>query len=60
MKFQITVERRQFATNDEYVGVFELRNGAYMQHRGTSQTPRFRSEQQFRRYVQRMLTTLNF
>lgn len=55
MRYQIVVKGRQFAVNNEFCGVFELRDGAYVQHRGTSQTPRFKSEQHFRRYVQAML-----
>lgn len=55
MKFQIVVRGRQFATNREGCGVFELRGGAYMQHRGTGQSGPFASEASLRRYVQRML-----
>ena len=55
MHYKITVKGRTFATNDENDGVFELIRGAYQQHRGTSQTPKFQSEAQFRRYVQEML-----
>lgn len=55
MKFQILIKTRQFATNKEGCGIFELINGAYIQHRGTSQTPVFKNAGQFRRYIQRML-----
>lgn len=55
MTLQITVKGRQFACSPEHDGVFELISGAYVQHRGTSQTPAFRDEAHFRRYVQRML-----
>lgn len=55
MKNQITVKGRQFATNAEGEGVFELIGGAYRQHRGTGQTPRFNDTVAFRRYVLRML-----
>lgn len=55
MKLQIVVHERQFAVNGEFEGVFELVNGVYIQHRGAAQTPRFRDEAHFRRYVQRML-----
>lgn len=55
MTFKITVKGRVFASNAEREGVFELLNGGYTQHRGTGQTPAFRDEAHFRRYVQRML-----
>ena len=55
MTLKITVKGRQFAASSEREGVFELRAGAYIQHRGTGQTPRFRDKAHFRRYVQRML-----
>lgn len=55
MTLQIEVKGRAFAANAEREGVFELRAGAYQQHRGAGQTPAFRNEAQFRRYVQRML-----
>ena len=55
MDFQIIVKGHQYATNNEHLGVFELVNGAYIQHRGTGQTPKFKSKQHFRRYIYRML-----
>ena len=55
MTFKITVKDRVFAANREREGVFELRNGAYIQHRGTGQAGPFRDELAFRRFVQRML-----
>ena len=56
MLFKQTIENRIFAANNEGEGVFELIRGAYMQHRGTSQTPKFRTTQQFNRFVRKMLT----
>jgi hypothetical protein len=55
MKNQIVVNGRQFATNNENEGVFELVNGAYMQHRGNGQAGPFKSTKTFRQYVVRML-----
>lgn len=54
MLYQQEIRGRWFATNDEHLGVFELRGGAYTQHRGTGQTPRFKNAQHFRRYVLEM------
>jgi hypothetical protein len=51
MQFKTNINDRIFACNNEYEGVFELIRGAYIQHRGNSQTPRFKTEYQFRRYV---------
>lgn len=55
MQNHVMVRGRQFASNGEQRGVFELRGGAYLQHRGTGQTPLFRSPNQLARYVCRML-----
>ena len=56
MKFKITMRSgRIFAANAEFSGVFELISGAYTQHRGTGQTPVFRTTAHFRAYVSRML-----
>jgi len=55
MQNQIYINGRKFATNHENYGVYELKNGAYIQHRGNGQTPKFRGDNHFRRYVQRML-----
>lgn len=56
MNFKIRVRacgrERTLATTSEG-GVFELKGGAYSQHRGTSQTPNFKSASQFRRWVRR-------
>lgn len=54
MQYKIEVKGRTYAADAEGRGVFELVGGGYIQHRGTGQTPKFRSEEQFRRYVQRM------
>lgn len=55
MQNQIYINGRKFATNHENYGVYELKNGAYIQHRGNGQTPKFRDDNHLRRYVQRML-----
>lgn len=55
MMYKQTIRgRRIFACNNEAQGVFELIRGAYTQHRGTSQTPTFKSAEHFRRYVLNM------
>jgi len=54
MKYKQVIRGRNFATNSEGEGVFEWVRGAYMQHRGTSQTPRFKAADHFRRYVLEM------
>lgn len=55
MKWQIRVKGRQFATNLDGTGVFELVGGAYRQHRGNGSAGPFWDQAAFRRYVQRML-----
>lgn len=52
MNNKIVVKGRTFAT-ERSCGVFELRSGAYMQHRGTAKC--FSTTKAFRRYVQLML-----
>lgn len=52
MNNKISVKGRTFATSRS-CGVFELRNGAYMQHRGTAKC--FSSTEAFRRFVRLML-----
>ena len=56
MKNKITVYGRTFATNNENEGIFELVNGAYMQHRGTGQAGPFKLIPAFRRAIYRMFS----
>ncbi len=51
MKNKIIVKGCKFATNNDGEGVFELIDGCYSQLEGTCQTPTFKSEAQFRRYI---------
>ncbi len=55
MMFQSVVKGRGFACDSCRDGVYELIRGAYMQHRGTGQTPTFRDAEHFKCYVRRML-----
>lgn len=54
MTNKLRVRNRTFMTNSDSCGVFELRNGALLQHRGNAKC--FKSVASFRRYVQRMLS----
>ena len=55
MRYKITMrDGTIWACNAEFEGVFELVRGAYHQHRGTGQTPIFKTADQFRRYVNRL------
>ena len=60
MNHKMTIRGRTFAANSENQGVFEMDHGAYMQHRGTGQTPTFKTPEQFRRYVLRMIREAEF
>lgn len=44
----------KYATNNDGYGLFVLRGGAYVQLRGTGQTPKFNGFQQFVRYIRRV------
>lgn len=59
MHYKQTVKGRIFAANNESEGIYELIAGSYLQHRGNSQTPKFRDGIHFRRYVLAMLRTNN-
>lgn len=51
MRYKQEIKANYYATNNEGEGLFLLRGGAYIQLRGTSQTPKFKDEKIFRRYV---------
>lgn len=53
VEMKLCGRKRTMATSASRDGVFELKGGAYSQHRGTGQTPTFKSKEQFRRWVRR-------
>ncbi len=55
MKFIQEIQGKKYAANIECEGVFVMSNGAYRQERGISQTPTFRDEKHFRKYILKML-----